>query len=496
MKILLLLPNNLGDVIMTTPVLEGLKAKYPRSHIAFFVEQGFEGGLEHNPHCDELILFPRRKIRDLLFFSPCIEGAEDIQKILADLNQRSFDVVINLCQHHYVSYLMALISGKNKIGQCFLRDGNHSIADDWSSYLYAIPFARRCNSLHAIDVYRRISGATAHRGGCTIHLTDEEKNGAREYLAARGIAPESRTMILQPGAAYPSKRWPVDAFISLGKMLSREGWNLVITGAPAEAELARGVAQGLEGPAVMSAGDLTFRQTIALCGRAQGCITGDSALMHAAAALDIPAYALFGPTSPVETGPYGNGHWIFSAHCPTRPCFEFECKTLLCLKSILPETVFSCIKNGNPGAKSGCDVFRTILTHGCDYEVAPVHGDLSGYVNQSAAWLTRKAFNDPVASGIKPREDENSQETRDFLSVLTGMSARLNRFLGIHDAKAISDFEACKAELEKFKGIGAFWTAILNLRLNSVPLLDPIKGVRESLRACLRTEDQIRNALR
>ena len=44
-KILVILPNNLGDIIMTTPALEGLKSKYPDSEITFFEEEGFEGGI-------------------------------------------------------------------------------------------------------------------------------------------------------------------------------------------------------------------------------------------------------------------------------------------------------------------------------------------------------------------------------------------------------------------------------------------------------------------
>jgi len=62
-KILVMLPNNLGDVIMATPVLEGLRSKYPECRCAYFVEEGFEVGIENNPHCDEIIKFPRKKLK-------------------------------------------------------------------------------------------------------------------------------------------------------------------------------------------------------------------------------------------------------------------------------------------------------------------------------------------------------------------------------------------------------------------------------------------------
>jgi len=60
----------------------------------------------------------------------------------------------------------------------------------------------------------------------------------------------------------------------------------------------------------------------------------------------------------------------------------------------------------------------------------------------------------------------------------------------------VKTFETKKGDLAGFAGIGAFWAALLNIRLNSIPVLDPVKAVRESLRACIETEDQLRNSLK
>jgi ADP-heptose:LPS heptosyltransferase len=65
-NILVVLPNNLGDVIMALPVLRALKKDSPDSSITFFVEEGYEGGLLNCPDIDRLHLFPRRQIRNLL----------------------------------------------------------------------------------------------------------------------------------------------------------------------------------------------------------------------------------------------------------------------------------------------------------------------------------------------------------------------------------------------------------------------------------------------
>ena len=63
MKILTILPNNLGDVLMALPVLEGLSKKYPESEIHFLCEEGYEAGIEHSSACSKIILFNRKKFK-------------------------------------------------------------------------------------------------------------------------------------------------------------------------------------------------------------------------------------------------------------------------------------------------------------------------------------------------------------------------------------------------------------------------------------------------
>ena len=91
-----------------------------------------------------------------------------------DLAETTFDKIINLCQIPYISHLMPLLNAHSVVGQQMLPEGNHAIEDLWSLYLYAIPFARRYNSFHAVDLYRRIADVSHHEG-YHINLTDEEK---------------------------------------------------------------------------------------------------------------------------------------------------------------------------------------------------------------------------------------------------------------------------------------------------------------------------------
>jgi heptosyltransferase I len=494
-KILVVLPNNLGDVIMATPVLEGLAKKYKKAHIMFFCEEGFEAGMQNNPFCSQIITFPRKKIRDLLR-QRWRQGMDLCSLCVKDIAGYGWDTVINLSQEAHVSLLVPLFGAKNVLGQHFCAEGNHSINDLWSQYLYAIPFARSCNNLHATDVFRRIAGVKSHRGGYGVSLGDDEKAWAKKFLAQCGLFDGKRIMVLQPGAAFPSKRWPADYFVKLGALLAEGGWRLLITGAPAERDTARAIAAKIGSDAVAVAGGTTFRQSMALVSLCQGCVTGDTAQMHASAGFDVPTYALFGPTNPVETGPYGDGHTVFSGRCGSMPCFKTDCGSLECMNSILPEDVYACITSGSCPASCSCNVYKTALTGNGDFSLVACRPAMHRYFHEGAVCLVRNIFDDrwncvpgsaDYAHGVA--------ETGKWLETVSDMCNALVKYEQSGEAKYVALFEVMKKSLSGLSSVGAFCTAVLNIRLNSIPVLSPLDAVRQSIDVCWQAHKQVGGAI-
>ncbi|MBN1128351.1 MAG: glycosyltransferase family 9 protein [Chitinispirillaceae bacterium] len=494
---LVILPNNLGDVIMTLPLLAGLKAKDPQTHITFFVEQGFEAGLVNSPFCDRLFPFDRKAIRDRSRTAGWQEALDRFTGVVAELKALRFDRVINLSQHPYTSLLTTLVECENTAGRRFQREGNHALPDAWSQYLYAVPFARACNGLHATDVYCRIAGTTAPSASPVVRVTPDEKNEAAGFLSQNGMVPGAGpVMVLQPGAAYAAKRWPLDHFTGLGRMLVGDGYRIIITGAPAERELAEALGSRIGGAALVSAGKRTFRETIALMPFVQGCVTGDTAIMHAAAALDRRVYALFGPTNPVETGPYGAGHFVFYGRCEKRPCFCMTCKNTLCMKSILPETVGAVIAGKVP-AGAGCDVFVSGRNSDATQRLDPVAAQGQELFSPIDALVARRTVEpDHAAEGpIDPEEaDRIRREAAVFCSTLDRMIDALTEYLSTRSMEAIRRYERIHAEFSSPSGSIAFFSALLNIRLNSIPLIDPVKGVGASREACIATRAAVERA--
>jgi ADP-heptose:LPS heptosyltransferase len=484
---LVILPNNLGDILMATPVLEGLKAGDQGAKVGFVVEKGFEGPIESNPHCDHIFVFDRKTIRSELWSAAWKDGVSSLRRFVSAVGEERFERIVNFSQLEYLSYLSAVFYGDRRIGRHFCPEGNDAVDDLWSQYLYSIPYARRSNRLHAVDIYRRVAGVNRHHGGYTLALSAQERRDSAALLAGKGIVVGSNPFIVfQPGAAFASKMWPAAHFTRLGTMLADAGHRIVLSGAPAERALCERIAGSIGAGAVSVAGTTSFRGATAMLSHARGCVTGDTALMHASAALSIPTFALFGATNPVETGPYGDGHVIFAGKCADRPCFCESCKNMLCIKSILPETVYGHIV-GKPGAGDPkCEIYRTSLAPDGDYSLSATEGGAVSYYDPAASYLSIKAC-DPDSPVPMPEKGDMIaaiDEAGRFAAVLSAMVADLDAYQAGRKSEHTRAFENRKNDLTAFTTIGAFWASLLNARLNSIPLLDPLKGIGLMRDAC------------
>lgn len=497
-KVLILLPNNLGDVIMATPVLEGFHAKYPDSAPTFFVEEGFQAGLVGNPYCGEIHTFPRARIRDYFNLHREKHGGKELHDHVSQLRQKQFDLIINLSQIDYVSFLTGCLGGRRVVGRRFLPEGNHAVPDEWTRYLYAIPYSRRRNMLHAIDIYRRIADVPAP-SRLRISLSRDEISRAREIFRSIGVEQGRPVTLFQPGAATGAKRWPIENFIALGRSLRESGRQIVVSGAPSEKELAEAVARGIGPGAYVLAGRTTFREGLGCFVDVEACVTGDTAIMHAAAALDVPVFALFGATSPVETGPYGDGHWVFSSRCSSRPCFCRDCKSMICMKSILPETVQACMLEKKAPSDPKCDIYRTGFTSAKDYRLIPVTTDRDPYIDNSGARATLRGMGENVTADPFSQNPEvtNAQltECRAMISHLQSMENILRIVEAGGEADELKRFEEEKRALETYSEIGSFWAAYLNIGLNSVPIMDLRSAVEQSRKVCADTRMRVVRSL-
>ncbi len=339
MKILILKPSSLGDVIHALPVLRLLKRHWPESQIHWWLDASLLPLLEHDPDLSCIHAFKRKR------WSAPNHWPEIIGSIRAMRRQR-FDLAIDL-QGLARSALFAWLSNAKKIiGLDNLREGGR----EGARALYDLTPPRAPANAHAVDRYLAV-----------LPLLDVPVHWDFEWLPARPEAarrlrqewaPENsltRWVVLLPGGRWDNKRWPVQNFVELAQRITAIPYTkLAVLGSPSERPLGEAIAAAAPGLCLNLAGSTSLDEMIEWIRLSRLMITNDTGPMHVAAALRRPVLAIFGPTNPASTGPYGQLENTFQTRdLPCVPCLKSTCayhEPLACLHAIKPAVVFEKVR--------------------------------------------------------------------------------------------------------------------------------------------------------
>jgi heptosyltransferase-1 len=295
--------SSLGDIVHVTPCLRALRKRFPQARIVMAVDRPFAGVVRCNPHLD-----------GLLEADPEARGAAgkilQTRRALTQLPDRRFDLAIDF-QGRPRSALWVYLS------RAGIQAGNGNWRPGWQ--LTMQPDLGR----HAV---RRCATVLQELGVPVDDLEPEvvvsplADARAGQRLAEVAVEPAG-FVLFNPFSRWPSKEWPLACWIELVQRIRGElGLQPVIVGGPEEMQRAeRLMAELPPGSAVSLVGRLRLDEALAVYRRARLMVTGDSGPMHLAAALGTPVVALFGPTWPESTGPWGDGHRVIQAHRPASP---------------------------------------------------------------------------------------------------------------------------------------------------------------------------------
>ena len=274
-RILLITLSNIGDAIMTTPVMEALHARYPRARVDIVADARSVELFTACPYRDELILRDKR------------QGWRGTFALLHRLRRTRYDLVVDL----RTDGLAWLLRSRRRLTR-------------WGTGQTA---------MHAVEshmaVIARHTGATGIPP-LRIWLTEDDHRYARQVLAT---LPGSRWLALGPGARWEPKRWPVRHFSALAARLQPQFDAVPLLGSAADAACCRELAAALSLPCRNLAGETTLLQAGALLQHSRLFVGNDSGLGHLAAAVAIPTLTLFGPGEPPRYRPWNpQGRWLQS----------------------------------------------------------------------------------------------------------------------------------------------------------------------------------------
>lgn len=327
----------IGDTLLFTPALKVLKEKYPEYKITVFTFfKTTHDVLLYNPSIDELVYFPmlrENKIKTLLF----------LKKYM-----RKFDVVINFYPSNRREYnLFAfLLLPKKIIGHKYIKNSllNFNFLKSWQiEEDYSLHVVEE--NLHLLKFFN-IESPPLYP--LQIFLTKDELNFGKNYIAPY----KNRLKIgIHPGTSsfknHDKRRWPLEHFIELGKLLREYNENIVIFifGGPEERPLKEFIHKNLKNTIKTVIVDTkSIRETASIMNYMNAFISNDSGLMHLASALRLPVIGIFGPTNPVWVAPWKTPHRIVRLNLPCSPCFYYSPKPLTCPQGLN----FKCLRELGP----------------------------------------------------------------------------------------------------------------------------------------------------
>lgn len=185
-----------------------------------------------------------------------------------------------------------------------------------------------------------------------------------QALQAIGLQqPEGKLLALCPGAEYgPAKQWPAEYFGAVAAEKIRQGWQVWLFGSEKDRAICDEVLEFLPPPqssplcplpgylkgeeVANLAGRTTLEQAIDLMSLATVVVGNDSGLMHVAAALDRNLVAIYGSSDPGFTPPLNQRAQILDLNLECSPCFKRECPLghTDCLKQLKPEQVLQAME--------------------------------------------------------------------------------------------------------------------------------------------------------
>lgn len=320
MRILIILPNWLGDALMATPAIEHLCELYPQAKLTFIGSFVSIEAIKHHPHAEASFIDETKKQGSRLKATHAF--AQRLGK---------FDLAISFRSNIYSTLLLLFTPAHKKIAR-----------KSWHASLLLDKAVKLSRDIHLSEQYNNL-----------VNILDKNPSSApksRLYIPKKEYP--QPTLGINPGATYGSaKRWYPDKFAEVAKIFSSTH-HIIIFGGPNEVDMGEDIQRRLEAMGVKNYTNLAGKTTITeLCASIGGLdifVTNDSGPMHVAAAYEVPTVAIFGPTRHFETCQWKNEKSIIVRRddVPCAPCMKRTCplKHHECMTKIKASDVIEAVK--------------------------------------------------------------------------------------------------------------------------------------------------------
>lgn len=314
-RVLLVRPRFLGDICLTLPALDAVRAACPGARIGYVVESAASPLLDGDPRVDERFTVEPRP------------GAAATLDLVARLRRFAPDVAIDFFCNPRTALWTFLSGARERVG--YPNKG-------WRSALYtrhARPRTLSATGFHLASV--AALGWPAPAAVPRLHVAPAARAEAEEGLRGLGVEPGATIVGFHPGARWPTRRWAPERFSALVRRLleARPEAVALVTGAGGERPLCEGVAAGAGSSRARVVTGWPIARFVALQSLCAAFVCGDTGPLHTAVAAGTPTLGLLSRNRPAMFFPYPEsaGHRAFYARVECSPCDRDECPDLRCL---------------------------------------------------------------------------------------------------------------------------------------------------------------------
>jgi len=325
-RIVVFRTDRLGDLVLSLPVVEALKASLPEAQVDLFVNS-----------CTVAVAKLQRNTSRVI--PDCYSGARGLRALTQFLKSQEYDLAVHLFPVPRLALATFLAGVPVRVGTIYR----------YFSPLFnrRIRLHRKTMVLHERDLNLRVVegiGFSSTKVSAGLEIPEKAQRDIQALLASRGVNPgTSPFVVLHPGSGGSSLNWPPEHFGSLGRGLLKMGFPVIVTGSDEDrSAVHQARAEAGEGTTDLC-GQLDLEHLAALLSKASLVVSNSTGPLHLADALGKKVIGLYSPflfSSPRRWGPYGQPENVFvPAGKQCSKCAAEGCERYNCMSSIDPEVV-------------------------------------------------------------------------------------------------------------------------------------------------------------
>ena len=337
MKVLIINPYGIGDVLFTTPVIRNLRDAYPQASISYLANRRTAEFIRSDPDIAQVFIYERDEF---------VGNYQKYFEMFKSISKEGFEMVFDFSLNSSFGFLSAACGIKKRVGFDYRTRGG---------FLTDRVFLSGFEEKHVIEYYLdllRLVQVPVKVREMRMDVPARDIQWAGDWLKSHKIASTSPLIAVIPGGgaswgqAAKYKRWPAAKYADLiDKIIENFDAAIILLGDSKEEELCREVVSLAHFPLHLAVGETSVLGLAALLMQCKGTVVNDGGPLHVASAVGVKTVSVFGPVDPRVYGPYPpSGHTVVQKDLPCQPCYRrfrmANCGHISCLNELSVQEVY------------------------------------------------------------------------------------------------------------------------------------------------------------